>query len=671
MNKVQNKRFNKLLGMAVRTVEENKELQKLEVVKTRSEALKDVTRTKGVSVSVSRDADSDNTLSFVFVSNDNGGKRYDWGTGDYYTEELVVGGANLERLNTFFKDHHRSVDSAVGKVGNPRVEGGQLIGDVTFGTDDGSQRVFSKYLEGILTDVSIGYEIRDYEVVQGADNELDTVRVTNFDIFEVSAVGIGFDGGAKKREKDENVGSSKMNKEELERFLALQAMVERTADETAEMKKLMVIRDNKELELETERKRLLDENIELKRQADVNATCDAHNVSSSERKAFIDNKDMNIDAVRAKILADLEGVTPPHSQKIDNPNARSNMIDGMVDALAMRAGANIENPHADAEKYRYASLVSIGNLLLPESERSFNPSEVAERSLLTGDFPLLLQSVGARVLTTEFEAQTASYKAWMKEVDVPDFRVMTDLTTSTGGGRLDKTLENGDLRELSGTEKGESWKIESFGNKFVLTREMIINDDLGNFTNLIATFGQMAMTTANGIAYDILQGKGDYSSYKMADGSGIYVGARNNSATAILSPDAISAGRLAMSKHMSVDGNTPLNITPKYLIVTPALEQVAREILGATNKISADANTGEINVHQNSLELIVDSEITSDTAWYMLADRRTFKMGFLQGTNRSPVTKLNDTSISRTIYEGVFDIGATVEDYRGLYRGNV
>ena len=668
MNKTQKKRYEKLLGMSVRTVEENNEMNKLEVVKTRSEALIDITHTRRVSVSVSEKEGDTNTLSFVFVSDDNAGKRYDWGTGEYYSEELDVSGASVGRLNTFFKDHTRSVDSAVGKVSNTRVEDGQLVGDITFGTDVDSQKIRSKYAEDILTDVSIGYEIRNYDVIQGADNELDTVRVTDFDIFEVSAVGIGFDSGAKKREKDETKGSN-MNEKELERFNALVAMVERNADQQTEFIALSAKRDAEDkLKNDAERQKLLDENAELKRTAECSAIALKHKDVGAD--CLRENPTVSADKLREIILEKLADDTPPNSQRVIDVDARGNMVDAMVDALAMRVGAKIKEPHADVEKYRYASLVSIGNLLLPENERSFNPSEVAERSLLTGDFPLLLQSVGARVLTSEFEAQTASYKAWMKEVDVPDFRVMTDLTTSTGGGRLDKTLENGDLKELSGTEAGESWKIESFGNKFVITREMIINDDLGNFTNLIATFGQMAMTTANGIAYDILQGKGDYASYKMADGSGIYVGARNNSATAVLSPDAISAGRLAMSKHKSVDGKTPLNITPKYLIVAPALEQVAREILGATNKIASDANTGEINVHQNSLELIVDSEITSDTAWYMLAERRTFKMGYLTGTNRSPVTKLNDTSISRTIYEGVFDIGATVEDYKGLYRGN-
>ncbi len=635
------------------------------------EALMGQTQTRGVSVSVSRDdALADNTLSFVFVSDNNAGKRFDWGSGEYYDEILDVDGATTERLNTFFKDHLRDVDSAIGKVTNPRVLNGQLVGDITFGTDDDSQRVFSKYSEGILTDVSIGYEIRDYKVEQGAENERDRVTVTDFDVFEVSAVGIGFDGGAKKREKEVNLGSSEMNEEMKERLLALEAMVKRTVDETAEMNKLMAQRNAEDkAKGEAERKALITENLNLKRQSEVSAVCVAHNVDEAIRTKYMADNKLSVDALRAEILA--SQVKDPLNQKVSDVDARGAMIDAMVDGLAMRVmGKDMPNAHADANKYRHATLLSIGNQLLSEDRRSFNPSEVAERSLVTGDFPMLLQSVGARVLEAEFASQVGTYKTWMKEVDVPDFRVMTDLTTSIGGGRLDEVLENGDLKELGGKEGGESWKIKSFGNKFVLTREMLINDDLGNFTNLLATFGRMAMTTANGEAYDLLQGKGKYANYKMADGSGIFVGARNNSATDVLSSTALSAGRLAMSKHKSIDGKTPLQIIPKYLIVGAGLEVVATEILTALNKLGAD-NTGVQNVNKGLYELIVDHEITSDTAWYLLADHRTLKMGYLSGTNRSPATKINESTISRTIYEGVFDLGVMVEDYKGLYRGNV
>ena len=642
------------------------------------EALRGKTRSRGMNVVCSRAKEAptdDGSLSFVFVSDDNAGERYDWGSGETFSEVLDINGATSERLNTFFKDHSRDVDSAIGKISNVRAEDGQLIGDVTFGSDANSQEIFSKYREGILTDVSIGYEIRDYEVTRGAENEQDIVTVTNFDIFEVSAVGIGFDGGAKKRSGD-NDGSPIMDEKQLERLAQLEAMSKRNEKENGELRGLLDaqkldVEKAERVKLDAERKQLDLDKVEVKREKLVMATvADFGQRGIDALESFGDAKPTD-EQLRAKILASFVGDTSTGFQpKADTQDARGKMIDAMVDGLAMRVGAKIEKPVEGSEKYRHASLATIANELLPESERSFDPSIVAKRSLVTGDFPLLLQSVGSRVLTNEFEAQLGSYQVWMKMVDVPDFRSMTDLTTSFGGGRLTKIKERADLKKLGGTEQGETWNIETFGNSFELSREMLINDDLGNFTNLVGTFARMAQTTANGISYDLLQNEGDYSNYKMADGSGIWIAGRNNTTNTALSSDALSTAKLKMAKHLSVDKKTPLNIRPKYLVIPPALEVKALEILGALSKVGAD-NVNVPNVNKDAYQIVIDSEISSDTAWYLLAESRTFKMGFLAGTNRSPVIEQTHSSVSGSEFEGVFDIGVMCEDYRGIFRGNV
>jgi predicted regulator of Ras-like GTPase activity (Roadblock/LC7/MglB family) len=626
-----------------------------------------------VTVDVTKRVDDtdNNTLSFVFVSNDNAGVRFDWGSGEYYNEILDVNGASVKRLNTFFKDHLRSVDSAVGKVHNVRVEDGQLIGDVTFGSDEDSQRIYSKYAEGILTDVSIGYEIKDYKVEKSAENERDNVTVTDFDVFEVSAVGIGFDSGAKKRE-DENAnldGSLEMNDEMKKRLEALEAMAKRSADENAELQKLVQMREAEiTAEKEREAEKLRAENAELKRQAEIQAVAVRHGVSASMLDTFIKDTEKTADMLREAILDERANETQGF-QTVEKTDADS-LKEAIRDGLALRLGrSKLDDIHPDADKYRNAPLSQLANLLLPENERSFNPVEVAERSMVTGDFPLLLLSAGNRVLESEFEAQMATAGMFVKQVDVPDFRTNTDIVKGQGG-RLSKTLENGDLKELTIDENAESWKLESFGNKFVLTREMIINDDLGAFTDMLSIFATMAVTTFNGLSYDLLRGAGDYANYTMADGLPIFHTEHGNIDSNALSADAISTGRTKMRKQKALDGVTPLNITPRYLVVAPELEQTAREILFSSSKLDAP-NAGVVNVIQDmNLQLIVDAELASPTEWYLLADRRTIKVGFLSGTNRRPVVKMTDNSLIRTTFEGVFDIGFVAEDYRGMYQGN-
>lgn len=135
------------------------------------------------------------TIPFILVSNDNGGLRYDWWEDEIYEEVLIVKGATFNRLKTFFKDHELSVDNAIGKVVNVRVEQGQIKADVVFGSDEDSDKIFRKFQEGILTDVSIGYTIQETITTERV-GQYTLVEVTQFDIHELSAVWKGFDSGA-------------------------------------------------------------------------------------------------------------------------------------------------------------------------------------------------------------------------------------------------------------------------------------------------------------------------------------------------------------------------------------------------------------------------------------------------------------------------------------------
>jgi len=135
-------------------------------------------------------------ISFIIVSENNAGERFDWWEGKVYIEELDPRGAVLDELCTFFKDHVLNVDTAIGRIENKRLEDGKIKCDVIFGSDEDSLKIFQKYVELILTDVSIGYTI-DETIETEKKGEPTHVLVTKFTILELSAVWKGFDSGAK------------------------------------------------------------------------------------------------------------------------------------------------------------------------------------------------------------------------------------------------------------------------------------------------------------------------------------------------------------------------------------------------------------------------------------------------------------------------------------------
>lgn len=593
------------------------------------------------------------TISFVLISENNEGERYDWWTDEKFIEKLDVNGAKYERLNTFFKDHIRSVDFAIGRVKNVRVEDGKLKADVIFGTDEESEKVFRKYVDGILTDCSIGYKIIATKVEE-RKGEPTLVTVVEFEIYELSAVGIGFDKGAKVgRNLNLNEGEDSMNEELKKELESLRSAVDGL---TAEQQKR-----KQELEdMEKESKRTLDSQIQSE-QTRTSGIMDlvAGGHLALERATQFVKEGTSIDEVRKAVIE--EKTRTAKSVVVTGVPDMENMIRDIGNSIVARSG--VAGVDLTGNYFRGATLIDMARYLL--GSNSLDRNDIAQRSMSNDQFTLLLGNVANRVMVSNFEEQEGTYGLWTTNVDLPNFKLQTDVSVKNPNGRLAKLKEKGELESLELDEAGEAWKLESYGNKFTFTRQMLINDDLGAFTNIIATFGQMAKRTSNGLVYDLLQAKGDFAGYKMSDNKALFHSDHKNIDTAgPLSSDALSLGRVKMRRQ--TDGKTALNINPKYLIVSPENEAIAKKLLTSESDLSGN-NSGVTNIHKNSLDVIVESELDA-SPWYLAAARKTIKTGTLAGTGGNPIVQEKLKSAGGVEFECLYDFGVMIEDFRGLYR---
>jgi len=448
----------------------------------------------------------------------------------------------------------------------------------------------------------------------------------------------------------------------LKRLAALEKIAERTDEQETELAKVRADIATAERDMET----LKAENAELKRQADIAKVADVYKVDAELREKFIadKSKDTN-DFVRAILDAkQAETTSAAVVQGGDTPN-RGDMLREITEVVAVKMGSDIDLVD---NTFRNASMFDIAIALTDSSRTQGSRDQIIERAMTTSDFPELLVSAGNRRLEEEFDAQPGTYQQWVKEVDVPDFRENKDIVRGVGG-KLDRIYENGELQEKQYVEGAETWSLRSYGNSFVVTREMMINDDLGAFNGLLEDFAALAANRANGDVYDMLRMSGEYADYVMADGIKLFHADHKNLGTEALSSTALSNARTAMRKQVGIDGITKLNIAPAYLIVAPELEVTAQELLLSSASIEDNKNSGVFNPHYRSLQLIVDAELANATEWYLATDRRTLKVGYLAGTGRRPVLKTNTSSSMRTIFEGVFDFGTMAEDFRGLRKG--
>lgn len=595
------------------------------------------------------------TVPFILISKENEGERVDWWTDEVFIEKLDVNGAKYERLNTFFKDHIRSVDSAIGKVENIRIESGQLKADVVFGTDDDAEKVFRKYVDGILTDCSIGYKINATTVEQ-RKGEPTLVTVTDFEIRELSAVGIGFDKGATVgRNLNSQEGDNSMNDELKKELESLRSAVDGL---TAEQKTRLQELEDKEKEAQ----RALTTSVkdEQTRSSEILALATAGHLTLERASEFV-SKGTSIDEVRKAVID--EKSRSSHTVVVGGVPDVANMMRDVENSILLRCGVKIPDVKASENYFRGATLTDMARHIV--GINSMDRVDIAQRAMSNDQFTLLLGNIANRVMVSNFEEQEGTYNLWTTNVDLPNFKLQTDVSVKNPNGRLSKLKEKGELESLELDESGEAWKLDSYGNKFVFTRQMLINDDLGAFTNIIATFGQMAKRTSNGLVYDLLQAKGDFANYKMSDNKALFHSDHKNMGTAAgLSSASLSDARVLMRRQM--DGKTALNINPKYLIVSPENETIAKQLLTSESDLSGN-NSGVTNIHKNSLDLIVESELSANP-WFLAAARKTIKTGTLAGTGGQPIVQEKMKSAGGVEFECLYDFGVMIEDHRSLYR---
>lgn len=605
------------------------------------------------------------TVPFIIISRNNEGERYDWWKDEIYIERLDVNGATHERLNTFFKDHIRSVDTAIGRVENIRVEDGELKADVVFGTDEESDKIFRKYVEGILTDCSIGYKINSV-TVEERKGEPTIVTVTSFDIRELSAVGIGFDSGATVGREKEIVGDKLMNEELRAELLALRQSIDGLSEiQRVRLQELEKLEKREDTNIPTVNvSQVTNDAIASERQraSEINALVIAGQLTQERATTHITVGD-SIDMVRKSILE--ERVSNSQVVISNGENTNADVKRSMEDAILMRVGFTPKKIADGADSFRGASLLDMARAITGYD--GFDRQELAKRAMSTSDFPLLLGNVANRVVAAAFEEEEGTFAIWTQAVELPDFRTRNEISFKNQNGRLQKLAgEKSEKKKIEFDENGLGWKLESYGASFSLTREMIINDDLGAFVDIVAEFGRMAKRTSNGIVYDILQNKGSYANYKMNDDKTIFDASHKNVSTtgAVLATDTLSAARVLMKRQK--DGEKALNISPKYLLVAPEQETKALQLLNSESDVNS-TNSGVKNPHKNTLIPIVDSELEAGP-WFMAAANNTIKVGYLQGTNKQPVVEQKSSDIDGAEFKCVFDFGVVVTDHRGLYK---
>ena len=229
----------------------------------------------------------------------------------------------------------------------------------------------------------------------------------------------------------------------------------------------------------------------------------------------------------------------------------------------------------------------------------------------TSDFPQVLGDTMGRSVRAAYTAAPSALRPLARQRTATDFRMQHRLALSTGTFKLLKVNEAGEFKEGSLIEGGEAYKVDTFGRIFSISRQALVNDNLGAFSDLPRTLGQAAAALEADVLAGLVTGNP-----VMSDGNAVFSAPHANVGTpGAISLTSLSEARTAMRRQKGPGGEV-LNVSPRFLVVPPELETTAEQYVAQL----AAAEAGSVNPLAGKLTVVVEARLTDDSQWHVVAD---------------------------------------------------
>lgn len=570
---------------------------------------------------------------------------------------------NLERFNnglgTVLFNHDR--DAVVGHIEKVWLEDNRGKALVRFDTDEQSETIFQKVQSGTLQGVSVGYAINRYEVLEDEDTKSTNGRfngpayvVTDWEPLEISIVSVPADPTVGVGRSAEEIHTSIDTQEDntrmdQEKTLEVQE-VKSTPVETG------ITQEDLQKAMEQERKRT-SEITALFRDFDVEGADEAivMGVSVDEARAMV------MDQLRARN----KGVS------VTMGEAESDKFRAAAqDAVLMAAGIPVADAAPGAQELRGHSMVELARESLQREglQANFGDNmELARQAInSTSTFPAIMANLANKSVMVGFNEAETTYQIWAGKGSNRDFKEAVRVALSEAGN-LELVPEGGQFQQDFLGEASARTKVATYGKLFSLTRQAIINDDLGLFSKIATKYGSAAKRLVNKMVYAQLTGN-----VKMQDNIALFDTKHGNVASTgeALSVKAIAKAITAMRRQKGITGDATLNITPKYLVVPPELEMTAYQIVNSTAAVDG-VNSGVVNPYKGRFVVVADAELTDPDAWYLVADASqhdTIEVTYLNGVETPRLETRQGFDVDGIEYKVAFDCGVSALDFRGVFK---
>jgi Caudovirus prohead serine protease len=593
-----------------------------------------------------------------------------------------LGSGNAPVLNT-----HRSSDArdVLGRVIAARLEGGRGHARLQFSAAADVEPLWQRIADGTLRAVSIGYRVHRYDQRPDPVSGEMIYRAVDWEPFEISIVPIPIDrdaqvrGAAPQGAPSFAIEPALPDEEPPMTETTPETPAAPSAPPAASPPATTTVETPPDLEAlraeaqRTERERItgIDGAIDAAR-ALVGTETAAHIRREAVERGWHPDQ-----ARRSLFDAMVKSAAPPaipaRPETGPGHDSPSEILDAMAEALAARSMPGYQpqgtGRHTEFMGWRPSDM--IGELLRVRGERNVprNPTLLAERAFhTTSDFPLLLSAAANKMLLAAYQPAAPSYRQIFLRRDFRDFKPHRHLRVGDFP-TLMPLMENGEIQAGTMSESQEIVLLQTFARRIRVTRPMLVNDDLGAFTDFAAAIGRRVADFENATAYALVnQANGDGPT--LTNGPAAVFGtavARLNKAAAgsALDINNLAAGRAAILRQKTLDG-LPISVgNAMKLLVGPSLELPARQLtvsVGATQISHA-------NIYAGFVQPLVEPLIPNNR-WYLFADPPTapvYVYGYLNGAEGPQVTTGPVSGVDGVEVSVIFDFGVGAIDWRGAW----
>jgi len=398
--------------------------------------------------------------------------------------------------------------------------------------------------------------------------------------------------------------------------------------------------------------------------------------------AAIADTDLTVDTFTDRALAALvpqEPVAGSHTTRIEAGEDQSEKrTSAIVASVLARAGASKESTAGNP--YRGHSLMDLARESLARAGvrvDGLTKMEIVGAAFTqsTSDFPVLLENTMHKALQSSYAIAADTWRRFCAVGSVSDFRAHNRYQI----GALGDLVPVNELGEFTNKPipdgRKQSVIVGTFGDIINLSRQAVINDDLGAFVGLAQARGRAAARTIENKVYAVL-GLNSGIGPLLSDGAAIIHSTHGNIATVVGPPSVLTLAdmKLKMRAQKDVAGKDYLDLTPAVMLVPDALEDTARILNTAMYDPAATLSTKNPNTpnpYMGAYTDIIGTPRLSGTGWYAFADPSiapVLEVSFLDGVQEPFLEMEQGFTVDGARWKTRLDFGVSGVGYEGVVR---